>query len=248
MTFRYSLIEREARRLYRKWRPVPRSPWTAGPVKDICAVNLVPPERLVDFFEDCISTLGAIKGTDIGDYLEFGVFNGNSIGSMYLARNNMHARTMRLFGFDAFEGLPAGAEEEDGGVWKKGFYSCSFEQMKSCLQRRDVNPNNIIWVNGWYEKTLTPETAAQHDLGNLGIVFVDCDVYSSAKAVLDFITPFITQPFIICFDDWKLNDLDLAGGGEYAAFNEFLEANPQFVAKSMRSYNRKSRTFLVRPR
>ena len=33
--------------------------------------------------------------------------------------------------------------------------------------------------------------------------------------------------------------------GEYKSFNKFLEKNTHLTAKSLRSYNRKSRTFLV---
>ena len=220
MNYRYSILQREVKRFYRKFFPVPVSPWTAGYVQDICAVNLVPPEKLVKFFEDCISLLKQVKGSDIGDYLEFGVFNGNSIGSMYLASKAAGTKSTRLFGFDAFEGLPAGSENEDGGVWKKGFYTCSFEQMSQCLLRRDVPAGEITWVKGWYDKTLNSDTAKRFNIMNLGIVFVDCDTYSSSKMVLDFIGPLITTPVIICFDDWKLNDLDVKGMGDYKSFNE----------------------------
>lgn len=238
---------REARRLYRVFSPVPRSPWTAGAVQDICAVNLVPPERLIEFFTNCINRLRVLKGDDIGDYLEFGVFNGSSIGSLHLARKNTSANSMRLFGFDAFEGLPPGSENEDGGVWKTGFYSCSFEQMKDCLRRRNINADDITWISGWYDKTLTAEPAQKYGIGNLGIVFIDCDTYSSSKLVLDFIGPLLKQPAIICLDDWKLNDLDIKGMGEYQSFNEFLEANSSLKAEEIPSYNRKSKTFLVTP-
>lgn len=248
MSFRYNALQRFAKILYRKVSPVPRSPWTTGHVEDICAVNLVPPAQLVSFFSGCLSLLERLKGTDVGDYLEFGIFNGNSIGSMYLARQNAGAHEMRLFGFDAFEGLPAGSENEDDGVWKAGFYTCSFDQMRTCLTRRSVNPDDITWVNGWYDKTLNAELVATHGIGNLGIVFIDCDTYSSSKTVLDFIAPLIRRPVIICLDDWKLNDLDVKGMGEYKSFNEFLERNPHLKATSLKSYNRKSRTFLVQPK
>ena len=247
MNFRYSPLTRELKKAYRKFFPVPRSLWTAGPVEDICAVNLVPPATLVEFFKGCIMTLKKIKGDSIGDYLEFGIFNGNSIGSMYLARKSLEISEMRLLGFDAFEGLPAGAEKEDDGVWKKGFYTCSFDQMRACLSKRSVPPEEITWVNGWYEQTLTTETAEKHGLNNFGIIFIDCDTYSSSKTVLDFLAPRIKQAVIICFDDWKLNDLDVKGMGEYKSFNEFLEANPRLKASPLKSYNRKSRTFLVQP-
>lgn len=245
--YRYSVLERNLKNLYRFFNPVPRSPWTDGFVEDICSVNLVPPDNLIDFFVGCIQELQKIKGNDVGDYLEFGVFNGSSISSMYTARAKARA-DIRLFGFDAFEGLPESAENEDDGVWKKGFYSCAFEQMKTCLSKKDINPNSIEWVNGWYEETLSDELTKQFNLSNLGIVFIDCDTYSSSKTVLNFIAPIIKSPVIICLDDWKLNNLDIKGMGEYKAFNEFLEENPHFMTKELTSYNRKSKTFLIDPR
>lgn len=247
MNYRYTPLQKMLRSIYRKFNPVPKSPWTAGRVDDICAVNLVPPQKLVDFFKDCLARLKKIKGDEIGDYLEFGVFNGNSVESMYLAREAVGLKSTRLFGFDAFEGLPAGSENEDDGVWKKGFYSCSFEQMQQCLLRRNVDPNGITWVKGWYNQTLTNETIKKFALRKIGLVFVDCDTYSSSKAVLDFLRPLITEPAILCFDDWKLNDLDIKEMGEYKSFNEFLESNPHLEAKEIKSYNRKSKSFLVKP-
>lgn len=246
--FRYNSLQRISKKIYRKFFPVPKSPWTAGYVEDICMVNLVPPQKLVDFFSGCISKLKSIKGEEIGDYLEFGVFNGNSIGSMYIASEQAGIKTTRFFGFDAFEGLPEGSETEDDGVWKKGFYSCSFEQMQKCLERRLVNPNKITWVKGWYNQTLNNELVQKYNLRKIGIVFIDCDTYSSSKTVLDFLAPLITEPAILCFDDWKLNDLDVKGMGEYRSFNEFLEKNTNLEAEEIESYNRKSKSFLVSPR
>ncbi len=248
MAFRYNLLQRILKKVYRKFDPVPKSPWTQGPVSDICEINLVPPEKLKIFFAKCIKTLQKSKGKDIGAYLEFGVFNGSSMASMYQTAKNMGQDSMQFFGFDAFRGLHKNAEKEDGGVWKRGHYSCSFANLKKCLKKKSVNPSKINWIRGWYNTTLNKQTIKKYKIKNPGIVFIDCDTYSASKKVLDFVTPLITRPVIICLDDWKLNDLDIKGMGEYRAFNEFLEKNTHLQAQEMRSYNRKSKAFLVMPK
>lgn len=246
MSFRYGPVKRRSKEIYRKLFPVQKSAHTLGKVKDICSIHLVPPEKLKNFFSYNIKRLQKIKGNDIGAYLEFGIFNGSSLSSMYLAAEELNVK-MKFYGFDAFQGLPEGAEKEDDGVWKKGSYSCSYSKMKECLRKRKIDPDNITFVNGWYEDTLNGETKKRIGLNKIGIVFIDCDTYSSSKSVLDFIGPMLKEEAILCFDDWKLNDLDVKGMGEYKSFNEFLEQNTHLEAREIKSYNRKSRSFIIRP-
>lgn len=247
MSFRYNPVQKWAKTIYRKFNPVPGSPWTKGYVEDICKINLVPPETLKTFFDKCIKILQKTKGKEIGDYLEFGVFNGSSIGSAYLTAKKVGLKSMRFFGFDSFQGLPKGTDEEHD-ILQKGFYGCTFEKMKGCLKRRGVDPNKITWIKGWYNKTLNDKTIKKYDMGKIGIVFIDCDTYSSSKTVLDFLAPLITEPAIFCFDDWKLYDMDIKGTGEYRSFNEFLEKNGHITAREIKSYNRKSKSFLLKPK
>ena len=54
----------------------------------------------------------------LGDYLEFGVYNGSSLACAFRAFNEVGAPKVRLFGFDSFQGLPADATAE--GVWAEG--------------------------------------------------------------------------------------------------------------------------------
>ena len=247
MSFRYSWLERELRKFYRKFNPIPGSPWTKGKVDDICEINLVPPETLKVFFERCINKLQKIKGEEVGDYLEFGVFNGSSLGSAYLTAKRMGLSSMRFFGFDSFEGLPAGTEDEHD-ILQRGFYRCPFEKTEECLRRRGVNTDEIVWIKGLYQDTLNDETINDKKIGGIGIIFVDCDTYSSSKSVLDFLAPLITEPAIICLDDWKLYDMDIKETGEYKSFNEFLERNTHVKATEIKSYNRKSKSFLLIPK
>ena len=247
MKYRYNTIEKLIRKIYRKFNPIPGSPYTKGYVKDICEINLVPRNILQSFFKEKITLLKNIKGDEIGDYLEFGVFNGSSIGSAYLAAKEVNATDMKFYGFDSFQGLPTGTSDTND-ILQDGFYRCSFEDTQSCLRKRGIDPDDIYWIKGWYNETLTDETIETYKIGNIGIVFVDCDTYASAKLVLDFIAPLITNPCIICFDDWKLYDLDLKNDGEYRAFNEFLDTYKHIKARELKSYNRKSKTFLLTPK
>ncbi len=246
MNFRYNPIKKWLITLYRQFYPIPGSPWTKGHVDDLCQINLVPPETLKTFFADCIKILQKIKGQEIGDYLEFGVFNGSSMGSAYLTAQNFHLNTMKFFGFDSFEGLPAGTDEEHD-ILQKGFYCCPFEKTKECLQKRGVNPDDVIWIKGVYQQTLNDEIFKKVGYPKIGLVFIDCDTYSSSKAVFDFLAPLMTEPAIFCLDDWKLYDMDIKGTGEYKSFNEFLEKNKHIKAKEIKSYNRKSKSFLILP-
>jgi O-methyltransferase len=247
--FRYTPFQKSVKKFYRKFAPVPKTTYTPRKIENICAVNFVDPKVLYRFFKRAIRTLRKARGgtSSIGDYLEFGVYNGNSLAAMHQATADLGVGNVRFFGFDAFEGLPPDSEKEDDGVWRPGFYKCTFEQMEGCLQQKGIDPKSINWIKGWYNETLNQATIEKYKLNDPGIVFVDCDTYSSSKAVLDFVTPLIKSPTIICMDDWKLNDLDVKGMGEYQAFNEFVEANPQLTAKEIRSYNRESKSFLVTP-
>ena len=137
MSFRYNTITRAGRIAYRKLFPVPTSPYTLGEVKDICSVNLVPPEKLIAFFTDCLGKLKKIKGNEVGDYFEFGVFNGNSIGSMHVARKDMGLSSMRLFGFDAFQDCPRAPRKEMRGHFREDFI------LALSSKRRSVFPEGI---------------------------------------------------------------------------------------------------------
>ena len=113
---------------------------------------------------------------------------------------------MRILGFDSFEGLPTGTDEEHD-ILQKGFYCCPFKKTRECLKRRGINPDDIVWVKGLYQNILNDKTIKKYDIGKIGIVFFDCDTYSSSKTALDFLAPLITEPAIFCFDDWKLYDM-----------------------------------------
>jgi predicted O-methyltransferase YrrM len=138
-----------------------------------------------------------------GLVLEFGVEKGASLTTLALAHKG------EVHGFDSFQGLP---EDWTGTYEGKGKFSMGGQLPK-------VPPNARLHV-GWFDKTL-PEFLAKTP-GDVALLHVDCDIYSSAKTIFDLLGPRIKPGTVIVFDEyfnypaWRHH--------EYKAFQEFVAA------------------------
>lgn len=231
-------------RLYRRIRPIPPSPAPQTP-SDVHRLRLVPAEALTQRFEDILRTLRSEAAAPMGDYVEFGVYNGTSMTCMFTALSRLGLNQVALFGFDSFMGLPPEASHEDGGVWKPGQFACPKEVAVQNLISGGVPPERVHLVEGWYKDTLE-KAPADYGIKNVSCVLIDSDTYSAARLALEFIFPVLDSVAALIFDDWKLNDLDIKGMGEYRAFNEFLDQHPRTSVESLHGYNRKSKVFILR--
>jgi hypothetical protein len=182
-----------------------------------------------------------------GDYLEFGVYQGASLIASYhalkdafesrmkqsgVADKESNAKrqhiwnNMRFFAFDSFEGLPS-LETDDAGTadFKKGFFAdTSVEHVKSNLQKNDVPLERVNFIEGWFSNTCTAETARKFEISKAAIIWIDSDLYSSARDVLNFVREFLQDGTILIFDDWfcyKGNP----SNGEQRAFYEWIESD-----------------------
>ncbi|GGN62928.1 hypothetical protein GCM10011349_47070 [Novosphingobium indicum] len=230
------------RRIYRILRPIPRSPVPASS-EDAYRLQLIPTETLTGRFEEALTILSQYLGDQIGAYVEFGVYNGSSMLCMRSALRTLGIRDLSLFGFDSFQGLPDTAAHDDGGVWHAGQFSCPRCVTEQRLEPLTDTANPITLIEGWYADTLSAGDV--YGIGRASIVMIDSDTYTSARHALRFVAPILTSPSIIMFDDWKLNDLDVKALGEYKAFHEWVAQYPEIRWKRLRSYNRKSRVFLL---
>ncbi len=207
--------------------------------------------RLMRTFREALQTLATRNpGAPVGAYLEFGVYHGTSMSCMHAVRAEAGlSASMRMFGFDSFEGLPESAASEDEGVWAPGMFVSSVEFTRSNLRRWGVPDGDITLIKGWFNESLTPETRARHDIQHASVLMVDCDLYSSTQSVLAFAAPLIRQQAVFVFDDWDSGDLASKDMGEARAFREFLAAHPEFSAEELSGLNYKDkagpRVFLV---
>lgn len=132
-----------------------------------------------------------------GLVLEFGVRHGNTIRQLAsLVKQEVH-------GFDSFEGLPEEWHHEP-----KGSYTTKGNIPEV--------PKQVKLHAGWFEDTL-PAFLEKHE-GNIRLVNIDCDIYSSTKTVLDSLAPRIVPGTVIIFDEYIGNEHWRED--EYKAFQE----------------------------
>jgi len=188
-----------------------------------------------------------------GDYLEFGVWKGDSFIKAYHAITDMRRRHMawlskhpthqseygkgtpdfelwksmqpRFFAFDSFEGLPESASGDFHEGWAKGSYMCSQDQFTSNITSEGVDLRDVTMVKGFYDQSLTPDLKKRLNLTRAAVVHVDCDLYDSTTTVLNWVTDLLVQGTIVVFDDWFCYQ-GRPDCGEQKACRDWLVRNP----------------------
>jgi hypothetical protein len=181
----------------------------------------------------------------LGDYLEFGVYNGTSLITAFREIEAMRLSRMRLFGFDSFEGLPAEAATDDGGLWKPGDWCSDLEFTRAVLASEGIDEARVTLIPGWFSDTCTADTRRQHHIEKASVIMVDCDIYTSTREALAFCAPLIRDHALVIFDDWHSGQLAAKNLGERRAFEEWLADQGCFRHEPFGSYSRKSETFMI---
>jgi hypothetical protein len=206
--------------------------------------RLVPEERLERTFERAWSLLAERGTRPLGDYLEFGVYNGSSLACMHRVVQRMKLDGVRLFGFDTFDGLPA-KEVDRESPWRAGEFKSELDFTRAVLAAEGVDWSRVVLVPGRFEESLTRGLKTRHRMSTISVAMIDCDLYLSAKQALAFCEPVIADTAIVVFDDWPASDGDYQG--EKVAFEEFLASHPTLKAEPLPelAYGPHSAVFLV---
>jgi O-methyltransferase len=215
---------------------------------DIDELQILPVEPLKALQRHALRYLVSRHGQNsVGDYLEFGVFAGTSMGCMAEVLKELRLDQVRLFGFDSFEGMPAIAATEDEGTWEPGQFKFDMEVTKAILRKRGVDMSRVKLTKGWFNETLTPVRRQDYGIRKASVVMVDCDLYSSTVDVLRWVEPLILDEAVLIFDDWNSNELASKDLGEKRAFEEFLEAHQDLSAVPLPcvSYASHAASFIV---
>jgi O-methyltransferase len=133
-------------------------------------------------------------------YLEFGVFEGNSI--KYFAKINQQAES-KFYGFDCFEGLPEAWHLTGGGVMEKGTFD-----VNGAIPKTD--DTRIHFVKGIFQNSLIPFLEEHHlELTNKPkLIHLDADLYSSEMFCLSQLYRYLENGDVIFFDDFFVVEHD----------------------------------------
>jgi hypothetical protein len=143
------------------------------------------------------------RGNSPIDYLEFGVYRGDSLRSW--CGLNGSPRT-RFFGFDSFQGLPEGWTNER----PKGAFTTSGKTP-------DINDPRVQFVVGWFQHSL-PGFLGSYEPKNRLVIHNDSDLYSSSLYCLTSLNAFMPSGTLIVFDEFY----DVLH--EYRALSDYAEA------------------------
>lgn len=131
--------------------------------------------------------------------IEFGVYTGQSL--------RLIAEHMPVIGLDSFEGLP-----ED---WRPGFPKGKFGTQRIIPHA----PGNAMIVKGLFSDTLP--VLVERGLPPLGLVHIDCDLYSSTVTALEGIKDAISPGTCVVFDEY--HGYEGSEAHEAAAWQEFCQ-------------------------
>ncbi len=124
------------------------------------------------------------------DYLEFGVFQGESI--RYFSQLNTDPES-RFSGFDTFEGLP-----ED---WVEFSRTVKSETFSTDGNIPDISDDRVNFIKGLFQDTLPgflERFSPEHQL----VIHNDSDLYSATLYVLTLMNDYIASDTIVIFDEF----------------------------------------------
>lgn len=181
----------------------------------------------------------------LGDYYEFGLYKGYTFLTAYRAAEKHGLTNKRFFGFDSFQGLPrVEGPDKTGGHFFEGQFACTKSEVKNNLLKHGVDFERIRLVKGFYKDSLTHDLKKELGKRPAGVVFLDCDLYSSTKSALEWLEGLIHANSIVIFDDWH-SFTEGKNLGQQLALKEFMGRNPSLVFEPVFDYDGNGRAFIV---
>ena len=179
-----------------------------------------------------------------GDVLEFGVGSGASFCLIYryIERTDT-TRSRRFLLFDSFTGLPEGRYEDQHPQWTRGAWAFDQSFVLERSHRYGVDLARVILTAGYFESTLMADLAPRLAVKRIALLHIDCDLYSSTKTALDFVTPYVQDGTVVLLDDYFCYSGNPARG-ESAAFREWYLKN-DITAVQWQAYSCHGNSYLL---
>jgi O-methyltransferase len=206
-----------------------------------CLFAYTPREAMLDMAMEFVQ-----KSALDGDYLEFGVFEGDMFAFAFHMAKRYTRDEMNFYAFDSFCGLPPPSGVDTAGFehFKGGQYPCNEQEFLENLRQYKVDLSHVTTVPGWFNEVLNENLRRSLPMRRAAIVWVDCDLYESAVPVLDFMTDYLQEGTVVIFDDWFAFRGNPARG-EQRAWREWLAARPKFKPVEWHKFGWNGQSFII---
>ena len=141
---------------------------------------------------------------EIVDFIEFGVFRGESIRRWCQL---LHHSETRLVGFDTFTGLPERWLANPAGTFSTDGKPPAIEDTRCSFQVGLFHDTVPRFLNGFHRRKRL-------------VLHLDADLYRSTRYALHAMGPLLQPGDLLFFDEFS------SPADEFRAFEEFLEAFP----------------------
>jgi len=208
------------------------------------------------FLENTLSKYTAIKkamflnyhDNTIGDYLEFGVFTGSSFNFAMKINKKMEKvfkRTIetQFIGFDSFDGFGEIKQIDENPSFKSNLFKINKRKVFRNI-KKNSKKQKFKLIEGFYQQTIKNKNPKDYGINKARIIMIDCDLKESTILALNFVKTLLQEGTIIIFDDFnffKGNE----NKGEFGAFKDFKEQNPNIKFRRIFDYGYSGRAFVV---
>ena len=161
--------------------------------------RLVPADAFTALLREAFSALTAEKSPDqLGDYLEFGVFNGTSLSCAHKIISELGYKHMRFFGFDSFEGMPEKKPGDEKLPWRPTEFKCSIDLTRKYLTEKGIDWDRVHLVKGWFCDTLP-----NAPIDEIALLRLDGDHYDSTMDALVNLYSKVSPGGYVIIDDYQ---------------------------------------------
>lgn len=183
-----------------------------------------------------------------GDYAEFGCCGGMTFKLAY-QESRKRRFNCTLWAFDSFCGLPPQSAPGDRHPrWIEGTMKTSLHDFTALCRKNLIPESEYRIVAGFYKDTIG--TGEPRDLRfpvDISLAYIDCDLYTSTKTVLNFLSARFKHGMIIAFDDYYCYS-GTALSGERRALIEYLSTDRRYHFSPYAQFGWHGMSFIVEDR
>ena len=193
------------------------------------------------FFLDAAFRVLAFNGIG-GDYLEFGSHGGRTFSLAHQSITR-YKYARHLWSFDSFEGLPKSRPGDEHPHWVQRSMATGLDEFHAICRASGVPRGQYSVIAGYYEQSLAGMDPAAQPV-DVALAYIDCDLLSSTRDVLRFLSPRLKHGMILAFDDyfrWSSESVS----GERQAFVEFSEGMSDWRFLPYKSFGWHGMSFVV---